>query len=76
MALSPGSTLALAVRDIEFLTGTAAIVYLDLSITGYAFLPPGLPASSDGVLRARVTWVVEKLRGEWQILFMQNTSQR
>lgn len=71
-----GSTLALAVRDIEFLTGTAAIVYLDLSITGYAFLPPGLPASSDGVLRARVTWVVEKLRGEWQILFMQNTSQR
>jgi uncharacterized protein (TIGR02246 family) len=71
-----GSTLSLAVRDIRFLTGTVAIVYLDLSITGYAFLPPGVSAPSDGVLRARVTWVVEKVRGEWQIVFQQNTDQR
>ena len=71
-----GSTLSLAVRDIQFLTGTIAIVYLDLSITGYAFLPPGVLAPSDGVLRARVTWVVEKRRGDWQIVFMQNTDQR
>ena len=71
-----GSTLTLAVRDIEFLTGTVAIVYLDLSLTGYAFLPPGTTPSPDGVLRARVTWVVEKRGGEWQIVFMQNTSQR
>ena len=71
-----GSTLALAVRDIRFLTGTVAIVYLDLSITGYAFIPPGVSAPSDGVLRARVTWVVEKREGEWQIVFQQNTDQR
>jgi uncharacterized protein (TIGR02246 family) len=71
-----GSTLNLAVRDIQFLTGTVAIVYLDLSITGYAFLPPGVTPPNDGVLRSRVTWVVEKRRGEWQILFMQNTDQR
>ena len=71
-----GSTLALAVREIQFLTGTIAIVYLDLSITGYAFLPPGVTAPSDGVLRARVTWVVEKRGGEWQIVFMQNTSRQ
>jgi uncharacterized protein (TIGR02246 family) len=70
-----GSTLAFAVRDIQFLTGTIAIVYLDLSITGYAFLPPGTIPPMDGVLRARVTWVVEKRSGEWQIVFMQNTSQ-
>lgn len=70
-----GSTLTLAVRDIQFLTGTVAIVYLDLSITGYAFLPPGLPSPTDGVARARVTWVVEKQKGNWQIVFMQNTSQ-
>jgi uncharacterized protein (TIGR02246 family) len=70
-----GSTLALAVREIQFLTGTLAIVYLDLSITGYAFLPPGVSPPSDGVLRARVTWVVERRGGEWQILFMQNTNQ-
>jgi uncharacterized protein (TIGR02246 family) len=71
-----GSTLTLAVRDIKFLTGTVAIVYLDLAITGYAFLPPGLPSPSDGVARARVTWVVEKQQGDWQIVFMQNTAQQ
>jgi len=70
-----GSTLSLAVRDIQFLTGTVAIVYLDLSLTGYAFLPPGTSPPADGVLRARVTWVVEKRAGDWQIVFMQNTSQ-
>ena len=70
-----GSTLAFAVRDVQFLTGTIAIVYLDLSITGYAFLPPGTIPPMDGVLRARVTWVVEKRSGAWQIVFIQNTSQ-
>jgi uncharacterized protein (TIGR02246 family) len=70
-----GSTLTLDVRDIQFLTGTVAIVYLNLSITGYAFPPPGVTPPADGVLRARVTWVVEKRSGEWQIVFMQNTSQ-
>jgi uncharacterized protein (TIGR02246 family) len=67
-----GSTLTLVVRDIQFLTGTIAIVYLDGSLTGYAFLPPGLP-SSGGVQRTRNTWVVEKRGGEWQIVFQQYT---
>lgn len=70
-----GSTLTLGVREIQFLTGTIAIVHLDLAITGYAYLPPGVRTPSDGVARARVTWVVEKREGEWTILFMQNTSQ-
>lgn len=69
-----GSTLSLVVRDIQFLTGTIAIVYLDTSLTGYAFLPPGLP-SSGGVQRNRATWVVEKRGGEWQIVFQQYTPQ-
>jgi uncharacterized protein (TIGR02246 family) len=69
-----GSTLSLVVRDIQFLTGTIAIVYLDGALTGYAFLPPGLP-SSGGVQRTRNTWVVEKRGGEWQIVFQQYTSQ-
>jgi uncharacterized protein (TIGR02246 family) len=69
-----GSTQTIAVRDIQFLTGTTAIVYQDVSLTGYAFLPPGLP-SSGGVVRTRVTWVVEKQDGEWQIVFQQMTPQ-
>jgi len=67
-----GSTQTIEVRDIRFLTGTIAIVYQDVSLTGYAFLPPGLP-SSGGVVRTRVTWVVEKRGGNWEIVFQQMT---
>lgn len=67
-----GSTQTIEVRDVEFLTGTIAIVYQDVSLTGYAFLPPGLP-SSGGVVRTRVTWVVEKREGRWEIVFQQMT---
>jgi len=67
-----GSTQTIEVRDIQFLTGTIAIVHQDVSLTGYAFLPPGLP-SSGGVVRTRVTWVVEKRAGNWEIVFQQMT---
>ena len=67
-----GSTQTIAVRDIQFLTGTIAIVYQDVTLTGYAFLPPGLP-SSGGVVQTRVTWVVEKRGGSWEIVFQQMT---
>ena len=67
-----GSTQTIELRDIQFLTGTIAIVYQDVSLTGYAFLPPGLP-SSGGVVRTRVTWVVEKRGGSWEIVFQQMT---
>ena len=69
-----GSTQTIEVRDIQFLTGTIAIVHQNVSLTGYAFLPPGLP-SSGGVVRTRVTWVVEKREGSWQIVFQQMTPQ-
>ena len=69
-----GSTQTIAIRDIRFLTGTIAIVTQDVSLTGYAFLPPGLP-SSNGVVRNRVTWVVVKRGGDWSIVFQQMTPQ-
>ena len=67
-----GSTQTIEVRDVQFLTGTIAIVHQDVSLTGYAFLPPGLP-SSGGVVRTRVTWVVQKRGGVWEIVFQQMT---
>ena len=67
-----GSTQTIEVRDVRFLTGTIAIVQQDVTLTGYAFLPPGLP-SSGGVVRTRVTWVVEKRGGSWEIVFQQMT---
>ena len=69
-----GSTQTITVRDIQFLTGTIAIVQQDVSLAGYVSLPPGLP-STGGVVRTRVTWVVEKRGGSWQIVFQQMTPQ-
>ena len=69
-----GSAQTISVRGIEFLTGTIAIVYQDVSLTGYAFLPPNLP-SQNGVVNTRVTWVVVKRAGTWQIVSQQMTPQ-
>jgi uncharacterized protein (TIGR02246 family) len=67
-----GSTLTINVTGISFLTGTIALVYQDVTLTGYAFLPPGLPAL-DGVVYTRVTWVVVKNQGVWEIISQQMT---
>ena len=69
-----GSTQTISVRDIVFLTGTIALVMQDVSLMGYAFLPPNLPASN-GVVRNRVTWVVVKRGPSWEIVFQQMTPQ-
>lgn len=69
-----GSTQAIAVRDIIFLSGTDALVLQDVTLTGYAFLPPGLP-SANGVVRNRVVWGMEKRAGAWEIVFQQMTPQ-
>lgn len=60
-------------RDISFLTGTTALVKLDVTLTGYSTLPPGLPAVQPGVVRNRVTWIAIKQGGEWLIDFQQMT---
>lgn len=67
------STLIVDARRIEFLTGTIAIVFLDMTFAGFAGLPGGLRATEPGVLRGRITWVAEKLGGEWQIVSQQMT---
>jgi uncharacterized protein (TIGR02246 family) len=67
-----GSTMTIAVTGINFLTGTIAIVYQDVTLTGYAFLPPGLP-EQNGAVNVRVTWVVTKRDGTWEIISQQMT---
>jgi uncharacterized protein (TIGR02246 family) len=67
-----GSTQTINVTGINFLTGTIALVYQDVTLTGYAFLPPGLP-SHNGAVNVRVTWVVTKRGGTWEIVSQQMT---
>jgi hypothetical protein len=44
-----------------------------MTFAGFAGLPGGLQATEPGVLRGRVTWVVMKHGGEWQIVSQQMT---
>ena len=64
-----GSTQTINVVGVRYLTGTIAIVDQDVTLTGYAFLPPnGLRATTPGVLRTSVSWVVMKRGGTWEIV--------
>ena len=69
-----GSTQTIFVTGVRFLTGTIAIVDQDVTLTGYAFLPPnGLRATSPGVVRTTVRWVVMKRGGTWEVVAQQMT---
>ena len=68
-----GSTSTWAVREVKFITGTTALVKLDVTLTGYSSLPPGLPEVQPGVVQNRVTWIASKRSGGWLISFQQMT---
>jgi uncharacterized protein (TIGR02246 family) len=68
-----GSTSSTAVRRMVFLTGTTAMVDLNVTLTGYQALPPGLPESEPGVVRTRVKWIVVRQGEGWLILAQQMT---
>ena len=67
------STSSWTLRGLTFLTGTTALVKLDVTLTGFSALPPGLPAVEPGVVRNRVTWIAVKRGGEWLIMQQQMT---
>ena len=63
------ATIAAELRDVQFLTGTIAIVDVFTTLTGLAGPPPpGAVLGPDGAVRSRSRWVAEKRRGEWTIL--------
>jgi uncharacterized protein (TIGR02246 family) len=67
------STSVWALRDVTFLTGTTALVKLDVTLTGFSSLPPGLPAVQPGMVVTRVTWIAVKRDGSWRIMHQQMT---
>jgi uncharacterized protein (TIGR02246 family) len=68
-----GSTNVYEIRRLVFLTGTIAIVDLNMRLTGFAFLPPGLPQFEPGLVFTRARMVVMKQRGTWEIIAQQLT---
>jgi uncharacterized protein (TIGR02246 family) len=62
-----GSTQTATVRRIEALTGNIMVVDLDVTLTGYQSLLPGLVAFEPGVVRVRVKWIVVREGSAWRV---------
>lgn len=69
-----GSHRATEVRRVTYLTGTMAVVDLNVRLTGFVGLPPGLHATSPGLILTRERQIVVKRGGEWEIVMTQITA--
>jgi uncharacterized protein (TIGR02246 family) len=70
-----GSTSTSEVRRTVYLGEDARMVDLDVTLTGFAGVPPGLPQVEPGVVRTRIKLIVVRRDGGWKILAEQVTAQ-
>jgi uncharacterized protein (TIGR02246 family) len=70
----PGTTRVSQIRDLTFLTGTIAVLEIDLELTGYASLPPGVVEYAPGVIRTLEKNLLVKRGGQWTIVRHQATA--
>jgi uncharacterized protein (TIGR02246 family) len=71
-----GSHLNVSVRSFKMLSPSAALVAANLDMTGYRALPPGIEATSEGLLRTHMNYVLVKKESRWWITSAQNTAER
>lgn len=69
-----GSTSTSEVRRTVYLGPDARMVDVDVTLTGYAGLPPGLPEVEPGVVRTRIKLIVVRRDVGWKILAEQVTA--
>jgi uncharacterized protein (TIGR02246 family) len=70
-----GSTSTSEVRRTVYLGEDARMVDLDVTLTGFAGVPPGLPQVEPGVVRTRIKLIVVRRDAGWKILAEQVTAQ-
>jgi hypothetical protein len=66
--LLAGTTRASTVRRLTFLTGTLAVLDLDVRVTGFDEPAPGIVPWRPGIIRALEKHVLQKRAGEWRII--------
>lgn len=69
-----GSTSTSEVRRTVHLGEDVRMVDLDVTVTGFAGVPPGLPEVEPGVIRTRIKWIVVRREAGWKILAQQITA--
>ena len=69
-----GSTSKLSITKLRFIRSDVAIADVDAELKGYAALPPGMRAGSDGVMRTKLQMVFVKEKGDWWITAYHNVA--
>jgi uncharacterized protein (TIGR02246 family) len=69
-----GSTSTSEVRRTVYVGPDARMVDLDVTLSGYAGLPPGLQEVEPGVVRVRIKLIVVRREAGWKILAEQVTA--
>lgn len=68
-----GSVQTATVRRMSALTGSLVLVDLNVLLTGYRGLPPGLTETAPGKVWTRGRMLLGKNGGKWEILALQKT---
>ena len=69
-----GSHTTMSIRRITQLGDGIALIETDNEVSGFQALPPGVVATSAGILRTRLRYIARKQGGGWKIISAQNTA--
>ncbi len=69
-----GSHNGISVESLTFPAPDTAVAYAMHEVTGYAALPPGIPASEAGMLRARMLLVAVRHGERWAFVAAENVA--
>lgn len=69
-----GSHTTMSIRRITQLGDGIALIETDNEVSGFQALPPGVAATSAGILRTRLIYIARKQGGGWKIISAQNTA--
>lgn len=69
-----GSRHVGTLRRLRFLDASVAIADVDVEVTGFKALPPGVVSTAPGALRTRMKHILTKSGEQWWIVATQNTA--
>ncbi len=69
-----GSHNVITIRTLTPVSTNLAIVETDHSTSDFRSLPPGIVATTPGILKTRMTYVARRQSGKWSIVFAQYTA--
>jgi uncharacterized protein (TIGR02246 family) len=68
-----GSRATITIRSLTLPAPTIALIETDYKVTQFRVLPPGMQATSPGVLKTRMKYVAAKQDDQWRFIAAQNT---